>query len=102
MPLVRVLSPSVARSPFTLSNGQTVAQTPGTFVDVTDAQADQLVANGWTRVGTIGSSKERPSSNPNVGAGVAQRGSLHFDTDLSTLVIHDGTTWRDPATGATV
>ena len=98
----RVLSPATARSPFTLPSGQAVAQTPGTFVDVTDAQAALLVANGWVRAGTVGSTKERPSSSPLVGATVAQAGSQHFDLDLGKLIIHDGTAWRDPATGAVV
>ena len=100
---IRCLSPATARSPFILSNGQSVAQVPGTLLDVADHLADQLAANGWTRVATVGTSGQRPSSNASaVGAGVAQQGSLFWDTTLAALILFDGTAWRNPATGAAV
>jgi hypothetical protein len=100
----RVLSPATARSPFALNNGQTVAQVPGTYQDVSDSQADQLCANGWLRVGLVGTTSQRPSSSlaAGLGAGVAQAGTHFFDTTIGALILHDGTTWRNPATGASV
>jgi hypothetical protein len=98
----RVLSTATVRSPTALSNGQRVAPVPGAFLDIDDFLANQLCLSGWVRVGTVGTTAERPSASPLVGAGMAQQGDLHIDKSLSLSVIFDGASWRDPATGAIV
>lgn len=102
MPLIRVLSPASARSPITTAAGQTYPQVPGTMLDVDAHIAEFLAGNGWTKVGTVGPTASRPSSSiaSTVGVYLAQAGSYHMDTTLGALVIHDGTTWRNPLTGA--
>lgn len=102
MPTIRVLSPATACSPITTANGQSFAQVPGTLLDIDAHIAEYLIANGWLRVGTVGPTASRPSSSiaSTVGVYLAQAGSQHMDTTLGALVIHDGTTWRNPLTGA--
>ena len=100
MTQLRVLAPPTARSALTLANGTTIAQVPGTLLDTADYIAEYLISNGWIRAGTVGSTASRPSSNPNSGTYSAQAGSQHVDTSLGIVVIHDGTTWRSPLTGA--
>jgi hypothetical protein len=75
------------------------------MLDLPDHQAEYLAANGWLKIGTVGSTASRPSSSiANGGAGVytAQANSHHVDTTLGVLVIFDGAAWRNPLTGAVV
>jgi hypothetical protein len=101
---LRVLSPATARSSITLANGAIVAQVPGTMLDIDAHLGEYLIANGWTRVGTVGPTASRPSSNPasGVGAYLAQANSLHIDSSLNALLIHNGSAWINPLTGAAV
>lgn len=92
--MIRVMPPATGANSHTV-NGRTYSAQPGAVLDVPDFDGAQLVANGWTQAGEgVGSTAQRPA-NP--------RRGMHFkDTTLGRIVVFDGKTWRDPATGTAV
>ncbi len=58
-----------------------------------DFDTGELEANGWTALGPVGTTTQRPA-NP-------ARGKPFIDTTLGKTIFHDGGTWRDH-TGASV
>ena len=101
MPNVRVLPPTTGPQALTSISisGRSYSPTASAFVDTIDADADHLEGNGWTRIGLVGPTTARPVSlgNPQV-----LRGTKFVDTSISTFVVHDGISWRNPVTGAAV
>jgi hypothetical protein len=89
----RVFPPAYVASPCS-ANGRTYASPIGTPVDVADADAYVLGANNWTVLAPSGPTSGRIA--------VRGAGSLYFDNTLASLIIFDGVTWRNPATGAAV
>jgi hypothetical protein len=81
-------------------NGRSYSSTPGNTLDVYDADAQELEANGWIAVAPSGPTSARPTGT--LGQYTATPGFLYYDTTISKLVISDGLTWRDPATGNAV
>jgi hypothetical protein len=77
---------------------------PGSLLDVPDQDAQVLGANGWMQVGALsGPSTARPSPLLGVSAPYqATAGFLFYDSTLSKVIVYDGLTWRDPATGDAV
>ena len=69
----------------------------GSFIDVPDADAMVMRANGWipsASNGTVGTTAGRPLSPPS--------GTGYFDTTLGKGIVFDGLLWVDPDTGAAV
>lgn len=106
MPTYRMLPPAVvAGQPVTsqqsmVVNGRAYAGTPGGAIDVPDMDGAVLAANGWIKVAASGTTAQRPTSTS---APVAAAPSVHyFDTSIDKLIVYDGITWRDPATGSAV
>lgn len=106
MPNYRMLPPAVvAGGPITsqtnmVVNGRSYSGTPGSVADIPDQDAQILGANGWVNVGPSGATAQRPTSTS---APLKAAPGLHYwDTTLSKMVVFDGVTWRDPATGSAV
>ena len=79
--------------------GRSYAGPAGTVVNVIDADAAKLAANGWSQPadgGSAGPTSGRPVLQP------YQYGVKYSDTTLGQLVVWDGATWRNPVTGAAV
>jgi hypothetical protein len=106
MPNFRMLPPAVvAGQPVTSQqsmqvNGRTYSAAPGSVIDVPDMDGAVLAANGWIRVAASGTTAQRPT---NTSAPFrATPDARYWDTTLSKMVIYDGVSWRDPATGNAV
>lgn len=81
-------------------NGRVYTPTAGTTVDAPAQDATVLEANFWFRTGGsnclgVGTTAQRPTTGLFTGA-------TYVDTTLAYSVVYDGTTWRNPATGASV
>lgn len=97
MNFIRLLGPASGRGPSTKSDGrQQSGNAPGTFMDVPENSNDLniLSANGWTKLGYVGTTAQRP-------IGLAS-GTPYIDTTLSKAVFFDGNVWRDPMSGSSV
>jgi hypothetical protein len=81
-------------------NGRSYTAAPGSFLDVYDADAQELEANGWVAVAPSGPTSARPVGR--LGLYQSAPGQLFFDTTINKLIISDGQTWRDPANGNAV
>ena len=98
---LRLLPPvDVAKQSITVS-GHTYAATPGETLDVPNGDAMTLCANGWILVAAVGTTSQRPTSNSN-GSRPLNVGTEYVDTSLGALIVWDGASWRNPATGAAV
>ena len=76
---------------------------PGAALDVVDFDAAVLAANSWVKIAPSGASASRPSPLANgTPPYLAAPGFHYFDTTISKLIVFDGATWRDPATGSAV
>lgn len=74
-------------NPITVA-GRTYSAAIGATLDVPDFDAVGLRANGWTVVGLVGTTAQRPSSLP---AGIP----TYVDTTINKIIVHDGKTFRD-------
>ncbi|MGH8293574.1 MAG: hypothetical protein ACRESA_08910 [Gammaproteobacteria bacterium] len=84
-------------------NGRKYNAQPGTAIDAPDGDADVLGANGWIRVCPSGTSAQRPTGSGVIGGtGVVTAGSLFFDSTLGFVIVFDGKSWRNPATGVAI
>jgi hypothetical protein len=83
-----------------IANKMTYSSTPGTTIDVYDADAQVLEANGWIPVAPSGPTSARPVGT--LGLYQAAPGTLFFDTTINKLIISDGVSWRDPRDGSSV
>jgi hypothetical protein len=75
-------------------NGRTYTCALGATIDVPDFDAFVLGANGWIQVAPVGTTAQR-TAKPGLGA-------IFHDTSVGKLIIFEGATWRDPATGSAV
>jgi hypothetical protein len=73
---------------------------PGSFLDVMDADAGVLQANGWIYVAPSGPTSARPVGR--LGLYQSAPGSTFWDTTIGKLIISDGQSWRDPVNGNAV
>jgi hypothetical protein len=96
----RMLPPIDSRYQTITTSGRTYSAQPHTALDVLDVDAQVLEANGWTNMGPTGTTAQRPTGT--LGVWTATRGARYYDTTIGKLIMHDGMTWRDPATGAAV
>lgn len=105
---IRMLPPAatgplaVVRSNPISVNGRVYTPSVGAVYDVPDFDAPQLAANGWVRIAPSASSTARPSPTTLTPPYTAGVGTIFFDQTLDALIVFDGQTWRDPATGAAV
>lgn len=99
MSTIRMLPPPVAGT--IAANGRAYTGSVGTPRDVPTQDADILGANGWVWVAWSGPTSARPSPTRTTGVD-SDSASRFFDTTLSKLIVWDGATWRDPATGSAV
>lgn len=81
-------------------NGRTYTGQPGQALDVPDFDAAGLTANGWIDVGLSGPTSTRPVGQ--AGLYRAIEGVKFFDSTLGYVVVFDGQSWRNPATGNAV
>lgn len=91
---IRVMSPAVAQT--RIIEGRTYVGTPGTILDLPDADALTLGANGFTVCAKqgVGTTAQRPAA-PN-------RGDQYIDTSLAAHITFDGALWRNTVTHAAV
>jgi hypothetical protein len=75
-------------------HGRTYTGTAGSFLDVPDQDAYVMTANGWTLVGKVGTTAQRPAA--------AGRGQFYYDSTLGYTIIYDGAKWHNPADGSVV
>ena len=78
----------------TTLQGRVYSATAGVALTVPDFDARVLAANGWVDAGEAGPTVSRPANPP--------AGYRYIDTTLGKTIIHEGPSWRDPVTGATV
>lgn len=91
MSIFRVLPPAGGA---TVSvNARVYKAASGVPLDVPDFDAAELEANGWTILGVVGTTAQRPAS--------PVKGKPFIDTTLNKTVFHDGGAWRGH-TGAAV
>jgi hypothetical protein len=106
MPNYRMLPPAIVNGGAVTSqqsmtvNGRTYTGAPGAVLDVPDMDGAVLAANGWIRVAASGTTAQRPTSTS--APFRAAPDARYFDTSLGKLIVYDGVTWRDPATGSAV
>ncbi|MEW5882275.1 MAG: hypothetical protein AB1761_17775 [Pseudomonadota bacterium] len=98
----RMLPPTDAGKRRMTVNGRSYVGTLGTVYDVPDHDADALEANGWTRVEAVGTTAERPNFTATPAGAALSAGRRFLDTTVGALIVWDGATWRNPATGAAV
>lgn len=95
MKRIRMLPPVEPWKQTQSVNGRAYVGAPGQVLDVPEHDAIHLNGNGWTRVEESGPSNTRPA-----GLAPNHAGVRFMDTTLGLLIVWDGATWRDPATGA--
>jgi hypothetical protein len=103
---IRLLPPINPALQTTSVQGRIYSGTPGSVVDIEHRQpggardADELMIRGWTKIAPCGPTAERPSGS--FGDFPALEGRFFYDTTIDALIVFDGDTWRNPATGAAV
>jgi hypothetical protein len=85
---IRLLPPVSVPAQTRVVNGRSYTAAPGSVIDVYDADAEQLQANGWIPVAPSGPTGARPSGT--LGLYTAAAGSTFFDMTLGKLIISDG------------
>jgi hypothetical protein len=98
----RMLPPIAVTAQTMTVNGRTYAAAPGSALDVPDFDAGALAANGWIKVAPSGPTSARPTPAATGAPYIGGVGSHFYDTTLAQLIVFDGATWRNPATGAAV
>jgi hypothetical protein len=103
MPTYRMLASTVVSAQSRTVNGRTYSAVPGQALDIFDADAETLAANGWISVCLSGPTTQRPSTNMNGSPPyTAVAGFKFLDTTLGKIIVFDGANFRDPVTGASV
>jgi hypothetical protein len=97
---IRLLPPTEAALQTCAFKGRSYSAAPGSVIDVYDADAEILQANGWIYEAPSGPTSSRPTGT--LEPYLAATGQRFFDTTLGKLIISDGQSWRDPATGNAV
>jgi hypothetical protein len=73
-------------------NGRLYTPANGVSQDVPDHDAAVLTANGWMRVGLVGTTAQRPAAPAN--------GDRYVDTTVGALLFFDGKDWHQTYSGA--
>lgn len=94
---IRLLPPVSVSGQTRVVNGRSYSATPGSVIDVLDADAEQLEANGWIPVAPSGPTSARPVGT--LGPYSAASGQVFYDTTINKFIVSDGQNWRDPSTG---
>lgn len=102
----RLLPPPSGLSLSITVNGRSYTATVNGTLDVPDADAFAMAANGWIPYpihgATVGTTANRPTAQADGITKPVLAGTPYFDTTLSKVVVADGTgSWRD-YTGAVV
>lgn len=94
----RLMPPADGLHPSIIVNGRSYTCALGSTIDVPDADANVMMANGWTTASTggVGTTAQRPS------AVVAGKGGEFHDSTLGFTIKSDGKVWRNPTSGAAV
>ena len=90
---VRFLPPG-GKARTIVANGRFYTVAANGTIDVPPFDAIILAANGWVQVAGSGTSAQRPT-----GPFFGQR---YHDTTLGCLIFFEGSSWRNPDTGAVV
>ncbi len=92
----RMMPPADGLHPAITVNGRSYTCALGSTIDVPDADATVMRANGWVTAtsGGVGATSARPAT-PN-------RGQMFHDTTLGFNIVFDGKAWRNPTSGAAV
>lgn len=99
----RMLPPPAVISQTIVVKGRSYSGAPGSVMDILDADAMVLSANGWIRVAASGTTAQRPTTNMYTNPPyIAAPGVTYWDVTLSKLIVFDGLTWRDPNNGDAV
>jgi hypothetical protein len=75
-------------------NGRSYTGAAGTVIDVYDADAQELEANGWIRIAPSGPTSARPNGGQ-LAFYNASPGATFYDTTIGKYIIFDGQSWRD-------
>ncbi len=89
----------------TTVNGRTYNAAPGSVVTgVPGGDARKLEANGWINGAGQGSQGDTTANRPTATASgqPLPAGTRYVDTTTGAVIVWDGVTWRNPATGAAV
>jgi hypothetical protein len=97
---IRLLPPTAAAYQTIAVKGRTYSSTPGNVVDVYDADAQVLEANGWIPVAPSGPTSARPTGT--LGLYSAAAGQTFYDTTIGKYIVSDGVSWRDVSNGNAV
>jgi hypothetical protein len=97
---VQVFPGATAQTTITLPSGRTYTCLVGAVITVPDADALELMANGWWRSahGT-GTTANRPTSLPGTNNTPLPLGFEYFDTTLTINMIWNGKNWVRHDTG---
>ncbi len=99
--LIRISPPPGATGNAAIAvSGRNYSCAAGSTIDVLDADAHIMSANGWTEQGFVGTTAQRPT--PQDAAPVLMTGLVYIDTTLGYAIRWDGAAWRNPSTGAAV
>lgn len=96
----RMFPPTSPAQQARVANGRTYKGQAGTAISVPEHDGQVLQANGWTYLCPSAPTAARPSGRLGVYANLP--GALLYDETLAKIIATDGTTWRDPVTGAAV
>ena len=96
----RMLPPTQVGYQTRTVNGRTYTGSTGVVMDIPDFDATTLSANGWIDICPSGTTLQRPTGT--LGQYNASAGFKFFDTTLNQIIVSDGKSWRDPATGNAV
>jgi len=89
-----------SKNPFT-TNGRAYSCALGSSIDVPEADAGVLAANGWALLGPSGPTSSRPRGDIRHGDILAVGlGNLFVDTDSNSPIWWDGQAWRTFSGGA--
>ena len=94
MPNLRLM-PANGKAATYSANGRTYTCAAGATIDVIDFDAYPMTANGWVVMAQlVGPTSARPAK--------PSPGQAFHDTTLGITIVHEGTAWRNPATGGVV
>jgi hypothetical protein len=101
MPTHRILPPVPLSAQSRTINGRTYSAAPGVALDIFDADASVLQANGWVKVSLSGPTSARPSPNVNGSPPYLAAAGMHYlDTTLTQIaaaaVTNGATTTSSP------
>ena len=100
MTTIRMLPPVAVSHQTKGCNGRTYAGAPGVALDIPEFDAKILQASGWVFIAPSGPTASRPTAATGLYPKVA--GANFFDTTLGVIIVFDGSTWRNPSSGAAV